>query len=182
MPSGIFPAAHLNSASPNSVRITAICPSAKPISAISSAAIVIVLVRALYSSDSFPTLMSDPCFEVREELRLNRFVLISCDFPGEVRCRQYDSTYAGLKRQSGTVVAESPSYISMCRSATDSNPPGIVGLNFSNHNRLSHSSRSQRSDNRLCLIGRNSSQQAARRLSVAQNKLLLLGHIVVVTH
>src|SRR6188768_2471019 len=87
IPSGILPAAHLNSASPNSVRTRAICPSANPISAISSAAIVIVLVRALYSSDSFPTLMSDPCFEVREELRLNRFVLISCDFSCEVRCQ-----------------------------------------------------------------------------------------------
>src|SRR4029079_6708803 len=83
MPSGILPAVHLNSASPNSVRTTAICPSASPISAMSSAAIVIVLVRALYSSESLPTLMSVPCFEDREALRLERLVLISCYYQGD---------------------------------------------------------------------------------------------------
>jgi hypothetical protein len=47
-------------------------------------------------------LMSDPCFEVREELRLNRFVLINYDFPDEGRVPAFDSTSAGQKRQSRT--------------------------------------------------------------------------------
>ena len=35
---------------------------------------VIEFVSAKYSCDSFPTLMSAPCWEVREALRINRFV------------------------------------------------------------------------------------------------------------
>ena len=63
MPSGIFPAWHLNWASPNSVRTTAHCPSASPTSAISAAAIVIAVIVMMLAAgtisefiDKHPTL------------------------------------------------------------------------------------------------------------------------------
>jgi hypothetical protein len=37
---------------------------------------VMVLVSAWYSSDSFPTLINVPCFDDRDELRRNRFVVM----------------------------------------------------------------------------------------------------------
>src|SRR6478609_10692497 len=103
----------------------------------SSAAIVIVLVRALYSSDSLPTLMSEPCFEVREALRLNRFVLISCYYQGDADPQLLILLFHICGSNADL------------RAAADSNSAGICRLDVADHDCVRNAALVERCDNRV---------------------------------
>src|SRR5262249_458471 len=124
----------------------------------SSAAIVIVLVSSLYSSDSLPTLMSVPCFEDRDELRVNRFVDISCHSRSKPRA----SLRFYFRRQIGAIwikCRRTPCHwrrliylrLQTCtlrsfRIAADENLGGTDGFNFTDCRRIGNSMVAQRRD------------------------------------